>query len=79
MFVSLFVLACGLILGACVLLNHPRFGKAPKGARLEAIERSPNYVDGAFRNLIDTPKFTQDASTRRQYGFDSNRSPAKPF
>lgn len=63
MFVSLFVFACGLILGACVLLNHPRFGKAPKGARLEAIEKSPNYVDGAFRNLIDTPKFTQDAST----------------
>jgi len=63
MVVSLLVLACGLILGACVLLNHPRFGKAPGDVRLEAIEKSPNYVGGEFRNLIDTPKFTQDAST----------------
>jgi len=63
MVVSLLVLVCGLILGACVLLNHPKFGKAPEGARLIEIEKSPNYVDGEFRNLVDTPKFTQDAST----------------
>lgn len=63
MAVSLFVLACCLVLGACILLNHPKFGKTPEGVRMEAIQKSPNYVDGEFRNLIDTPKFTKDVST----------------
>jgi len=63
MVVSVFVVACGLVLAACVLVNHPKFGTAPEGARLEALRKSPNYVDGEFRNLIDTPKFTQDAGT----------------
>jgi len=63
MLIGLLVLACCLVLAACVFMNHPKFGKAPEGTRLESIRKSPNYVDGEFRNLIDTPKFTQDAST----------------
>jgi L-ascorbate metabolism protein UlaG (beta-lactamase superfamily) len=35
-------------------------GALPGGARLEAISHSPNYVDGAFRNQIDTPMRTTD-------------------
>ncbi len=31
------------------------FGKAPKGERLELIEKSPNYKDGKFRNIHFTP------------------------
>lgn len=63
MFIGLLVLLCCLILSACVLLNHPKFGKTANGARLEAIQQSPHYSDGEFRNLIDTPKFTKDEST----------------
>ncbi|PLX98379.1 MAG: MBL fold metallo-hydrolase [Desulfuromonas sp.] len=63
MLIGLLVLACCLVLAACVFMKHPKFGKAPEGTRLESIRKSPNYVDGEFRNLIDTPKFTQDAST----------------
>ncbi len=63
MFIGFIITSICLALGACVLLNHPKFGKGTEGARLEAIQNSPNYVDGEFGNLIDTPKFTKDAST----------------
>lgn len=49
-------------LGGFAYLQHPKFGGLPEGARLEAIKRSPHYVDGAFENLIDTPMRTQDSS-----------------
>lgn len=49
-------------LGAYAYLQHPKFGALPQGAHLELIERSKNYVDGTFRNLIDTPMRTQDTS-----------------
>jgi L-ascorbate metabolism protein UlaG (beta-lactamase superfamily) len=42
-------------LGACAWLEQPKFGALPEGERLERIRRSPHYVDGAFRNLVDTP------------------------
>lgn len=63
MFIGLMLIAFCLALGACLWLTQPKFGKNPEGARLETIQKSPNYVDGEFRNLIDTPKFTKDAST----------------
>jgi len=31
------------------------FGKAPTGQRLERIQQSPNYKDGQFQNLSETP------------------------
>ena len=45
-------------LGACAYLQHPKFGAYPEGERLEKIQRSPHHVDGEFRNLIDTPRFS---------------------
>lgn len=62
MVISFLVVVCALVFSAYVLLNHPKFGHAPNGARREAIKKSPNYVNGEFRNLIDTPKFTKDVS-----------------
>jgi len=41
----------------------PVFGKRPSGARLECIKKSPNYRDGKFRNLHDTPQLTQGLGT----------------
>lgn len=62
MFVSFVALTVCLVIGACVLLNHPKFGKTPEETRLAAIRKSSHFVDGEFRNLIDTPKFTKEES-----------------
>ncbi len=62
MLIALLLLALLFGVGACAFFKHPKFGKTPHGARMEAILQSPHYIDGAFRNLIETPKFTQGAS-----------------
>ncbi|MFD2246448.1 MBL fold metallo-hydrolase [Pontibacter ruber] len=42
-------------LAGCSLLNlAPQVGAEPKGARLKAIQNSPNYQYGQFRNLVPT-------------------------
>lgn len=38
------------------------FGKLPQGADLERIQQSPNYKNGSFQNLNDTPMMAPDAS-----------------
>ncbi|GAA5233617.1 MBL fold metallo-hydrolase [Verticiella sediminum] len=58
----LLVLGVSLAAAGYAYLQHPMFGALPSGARLQAIERSPHYVNGEFRNLIDTPMRTQDTS-----------------
>lgn len=45
-----------LALAGVVIVNHPAFGRAPRAERLERIRRSPNYRDGAFRNLQPTAR-----------------------
>lgn len=47
-----------LALSACAVMQHPTFGQLPKGARLAAVEASPNYRDGAFQNAVPTPTST---------------------
>jgi L-ascorbate metabolism protein UlaG (beta-lactamase superfamily) len=63
MLMSLFLIVCCLALGACFFLNQPKFGGSPEGDRLNTIQKSSNYADGEFQNLITTPKFTKDVST----------------
>jgi L-ascorbate metabolism protein UlaG (beta-lactamase superfamily) len=36
-------------------MQHPMFGKLPKGERLAKIEATENYIDGAFQNQSYTP------------------------
>lgn len=48
-------------------MRLPQFGKAPKGERLEQLQKSLNYKDGQFRNTHHTPNFT------------GNQPPAKIF
>ena len=55
------LVACTSLIG-CAYLQHPKFGALPDGTRLQAVERSPQYVDGEFRNVIATPMRTQDSS-----------------
>ena len=56
------VLGTLLAAGGYAYLQHPKFGALPEGERLQAIERSPHYVNGEFQNLIDTPMRTKDTS-----------------
>ncbi|MCD8183966.1 MAG: MBL fold metallo-hydrolase [Bacteroides sp.] len=39
-------------------VNQPRFGRLPRGERLERIEKSPHYKDGKFKNLHSTVMMT---------------------
>ena len=63
MLIGLAALATLLSLGACVYLQHPKFGAYPEGRRLEKIQQSPRYINGAFRNLVDTPMLLDGNST----------------
>ncbi len=46
--------------GAIIILNHPAFGKLPKGSRLERIRQSSHYNGDGFVNLTFTPTMTTD-------------------
>lgn len=48
------VLACALVVGACAYLHRP-LGQLPEGERLEAVQASPRYRDGAFHNEVASP------------------------
>ena len=51
-----------IAIGAAVILNQAKFGKLPSGERLARIEKSPNYKNGKFHNLSETPQLTSDKS-----------------
>jgi len=52
----------GLAVGARAFMRLPRFGRLPQGDRMERILASPNYRNGAFRNLPSAyvPPFRPD-------------------
>jgi L-ascorbate metabolism protein UlaG (beta-lactamase superfamily) len=56
--ITLLVLAGGIFL----FMQQAIFGKIPSGKRLERIEQSPNYRDGAFQNVHPTEVTLKDAS-----------------
>lgn len=58
------LLLLGVLLAACIYayLQHPKFGAMPEGQRLGRIERSLNYANGEFHNLVATPMRTGDSS-----------------
>lgn len=60
--VSIFIV---LVLTVIIVLNHPAFGRTPRGERLVRIERSPNYKEGQFVNQEPTPFMTTDKSRWR--------------
>ncbi|MDX1350120.1 MAG: MBL fold metallo-hydrolase, partial [Putridiphycobacter sp.] len=43
-------------------MRQNKFGKNPEGPRLERIKKSPNYKNGKFQNLSDTPSFAEGYS-----------------
>lgn len=47
-----------LAIAGVVFVNQPSFGRIPRGERLERIKKSPNYQNGEFQNLHETPQVT---------------------
>lgn len=39
-----------LAVSVFVFINQPSFGRTPRGERLERVQKSPNYRNGAFQN-----------------------------
>ncbi len=52
----------GFILLVIAFMQQKKFGKHPKGKRLEQIKKSPNYKNGSFQNLSHTPALTNGAT-----------------
>jgi len=61
-FAVLAAITCLLVAAFFLYLRHPLFGALPQGERLARVEASPNYRDGAFQNLVDTPFLTEGAT-----------------
>jgi L-ascorbate metabolism protein UlaG (beta-lactamase superfamily) len=51
-----------LFVAVYAFIQQPEFGRAPSGARLELIKKSPHYRDGSFQNLSLTPDLTEGVS-----------------
>lgn len=64
MVLALLITLAIIALGVGLYLQHPKFGRAPEGSRLERMNNSPNYVDGKFQNLVPTPVVIQERSSR---------------
>ncbi|MEQ1585290.1 MAG: MBL fold metallo-hydrolase [Cyclobacteriaceae bacterium] len=43
-------------------MQQKSFGKLPRGARQQRIEQSPNYRNGSFQNLAETPMMIEGVS-----------------
>lgn len=43
-------------------MKQKSFGKLPRGTRQQRIERSPNYRNGSFQNLAETPMMIEGVS-----------------
>lgn len=42
-----------------IYMKQSKFGKSPAGERLEMMKQSPNYKDGKFQNIHNTPALTE--------------------
>lgn len=56
------VLAVALTLTTYLFMQQKSFGRLPSSKRLERLKQSPNYRDGSFQNVSDTPMLSEDAS-----------------
>ena len=80
----IFLFLAAITLAVFLFLQHPKFGKAPSGKRLERIKNSPNYRDGQFQNLNLTPQFSEDTFVPKAiwdfiFGKSENLIPAESF
>jgi len=64
----IFLTVVAIIAIATVLfLRLPKFGGKPSGKRLEVMQNSPNFKNGAFQNVSETPQLAEDASIPKMF------------
>lgn len=83
LFKKIMIILLSIIAISCIalvlFLNTKRFGKHPSGKRLEKIKTSPNYKNGSFQNLSETPMLTEGVSyTGMLYQFLFSAKPKEP-
>ena len=74
----------GVALFGVLYFNLPLFGHLPDQISMTKIKASPNYRDGHFVNLHDTPLMTGERGTlRTMYDFyfaeHPNKKPNRPI
>lgn len=57
--VGLLIIMITVGAGTLLFLNTERFGKHPSGERLSKVKQSPNYKNGNFQNLNNTPMLAE--------------------
>lgn len=65
-----------LIVAVFAYMQQPKFGKMPTGKRLERIKKSPNFREGKFQNLSNTPDLTEGTSyyaVIKEFIFDQSK------
>lgn len=48
------------VISIILFFHQSKFGKTPQGKRLEQVKNSPNYHEGKFQNIHETPQITSD-------------------
>ncbi|MGK6351025.1 MBL fold metallo-hydrolase [Parapedobacter sp. DT-150] len=62
MLLYLFAVLAVFALIVFIFTRQPPFGKAPTGERLERMKNSPNFKNGRFQNLENTPSLAEGAN-----------------
>ncbi len=81
----MYILIVTLVLSALtfMVVQQPSFGQSPKKERLKRLQQSPNFRDGKFWNLEETPMMHPDANywklMRQQFSKGDNRVPTQPL
>jgi L-ascorbate metabolism protein UlaG (beta-lactamase superfamily) len=81
--IAIFLLVIGAFAGVIwTYMQLPQFGRDASGARLDRIQHSSHYHNGAFQNLSETPMFAEGASyfkVMKKYFFGKSKTVMPPF
>lgn len=76
MLLYVLIVCAVLVVAIIIFTRQPPFGSAPQGQRLGRIESSPNYKNGRFQNLEDTPDLAEGANMATVlWNFIFNKTP----
>ncbi len=59
---ALLALVAVIAVSGWVYTQQPQFGPSGETIRSQAVLSSPNFVDGEFKSLIETPLFAEDVT-----------------
>ena len=77
--IGLLIIFITIVVGTLLFLHTERFGKYPSKERLSRIEQSPNYKNGSFQNLHETPMLTEGVGYGKvMYEFLFSSKPKEP-